>query len=136
MSAERERFGSHKRRGCVSADGEFRSTCVERKRFTYESRIVFCHGNCVSLDGGRAKCENTETAPFGNIPDCHTWTEGSIIVQKRPFGTFAFGSAFSHPGLGLVNILDSKKYQTGFQINSPEIKNFTIGKILSEGHAP
>ena len=27
-------------------------------------------------------------------------------------------SAFSHPCLGLVNILDSKKYQTGWQINS------------------
>ena len=78
--------------------------------------------NCVSLDGGRAKCENTETAPFGNIPDCHKWTEESIIVQKRPFGTFALASAFSHSGFGLVNILNSKKYQTLPQINPPGTK--------------
>ena len=45
----------------------------------------------------------------GNIPDCHKWTEESIIVQKRPFETFTLASAFSHPGLGLANILDSKK---------------------------
>ena len=44
-----------------------------------------------------------------NIPDCHKWTEESIIIKKRPFGTFAIASAFSHPGLGLVNNLDSKK---------------------------
>ena len=89
--------------------------------------------NCVSLDGGRAKCENTETAPFGNIPDCHKWTEGSIIVQKRPFGTFTLASVFSYPGLGLVDILDSKKCQTGFHSTSPEIKKRQIWKRSFRG---
>ena len=78
--------------------------------------------NCVSLDGGRAKCEKYRKGTIWNIPDCHKWIQGSIIVQKRPFGTFALASAFSHPGLGLANILDSKKFQTGCQINSPGIK--------------
>ena len=54
-----------------------------------------------------------ENMPFGNIVNVAKRTEERIIVQKRPFGTFAFASAFSHPGLGLVNILNSKKCQTG-----------------------
>ena len=94
MSAPMVSFARH-----ASSENDLRTS--RGSRFVIE--------NCVSLDGARAKCENTETAPFGNIPDCHKWTEGSIIVQKRPFGTFAFGSAFSHLGLGLVNNLDSKK---------------------------
>ena len=102
------------------------------------SRLVI--ENCVSLDGGRAKCENTETAPFGNIPDCHKWTEGSIIVQKRPFGTFALTIAFSHSGLGLVNILDSKKCQTGCQTCSGpprrESQKLGVGKVPNGSHAP
>ena len=59
---------------------------------------------------------------MGNIPNVDNWTEGSIIVKKRPFGTFAIASAFSHSGIGLVNNLDSKKFQTGAKINPPEIK--------------
>ena len=66
--------------------------------------------------------KNTKKVPLGNIPNFDNWTEGSIIVQKRPFGTFAIASAFSHSGMGLVNNLDSKKFQTGCQINSPETK--------------
>ena len=50
--------------------------------------------NCVSLDRSRAKCEKHENAPLGNIPDCHTWTEEHITVQKRPFGTIRSTGAF------------------------------------------
>ena len=121
MSAPMVSFARH-----ASSENDLRTS--RGSRFVIE--------NCVSLDGGRAKCENTETAPFGNIPDCHKWTEESIIVQKRPFGTFALASAFSHPGLGLVNILDSKKSQTAAKINSPQIKKPAVGKDLSDGQVP
>ena len=101
----------HIRDACVSAPmASFARHASSESDLRTSRGARFVIENCVSLRGGRAHCDYTETAPFGNIPDCDTWTEGSIIVQKRRFGTFVFGSAFSHPGLGLVNILDSKKY--------------------------
>ena len=141
MSVERESDLDHIRDAGVSAPmASFarHESSESDLRTSRGSRFVI--ENCVSLDGGRAKCENTETAPFGNILDCHKWIEEHTTVQKHLFGTFPFASAFSHPGLGLVNILDSKKCQTGCQINSgpprqtPE--KTTIGKDPSVGQVP
>ena len=78
--------------------------------------------NAFRSTGAERNEKNTKKVPLGNIPNVDTWTEGSIIVKKRPFGTFAIASAFSHSGIGLVNNLDSKKFQTGCQINPPQIK--------------
>ena len=72
--------------------------------------------------GAEPNEKNTDNAPFDNIPNVHNWTEGRINVQKRPFETFALDGAFSCSRASLVNNSDSRKAQTGFQINSPRIK--------------
>ena len=52
----------------------------------------------------------------------------------------ALASAFSHPGLGLVDILDSKKYQTEAKINSGpprrDSQKLGVGKVPNGSHAP
>ena len=77
--------------------------------------------------------KNAENAPFGNIPNARNLTERRITVQKRPFGTFALASAFSHSGIGLVNNLKCRMYQTGLQGNSLGTSKDTFGNVPTEG---